>query len=169
MPALWGSRADDPKHKRLSRLDRAGPRPGRERRILSDPGFLVLGRSAAKPPWQGRAGMQVPKFVPPMGGLVALAIAACAGDSAVVDNLLIMPSHFDTLQCSELVGQFQSASQRLYELTMLREKAGAVAPARLVLAGPFLVGTDPNLPPSRAKIAPTPAFHVKSSKSNICC
>jgi hypothetical protein len=31
-------------------------------------GFLVLGRSAAKPPWQGRAGMQVPKFVRPMGG-----------------------------------------------------------------------------------------------------
>jgi hypothetical protein len=35
--------------------------------------------------------MQVPKFAPPMGVLVALAIAACAGDSAVVDNLLIMP------------------------------------------------------------------------------
>jgi hypothetical protein len=54
--------------------------------------------------------MQVPKFVPPMGVLVALASAACAGDSAVVDNLLIMPSQFDTLECKEL-----------------REKAGAVA------------------------------------------
>jgi hypothetical protein len=71
--------------------------------------------------------MQVPKFVPPMGVLVALASAACAGDSAVVDNLLTMPSQFDTLECKELVGQFQSASQRVYELTMLREKAGAVA------------------------------------------
>jgi hypothetical protein len=71
--------------------------------------------------------MKVPKFAPPMGVLVALAIAACAGDSAVVDNLLIMPSRFDTLECKELVTEFQSASQRLNELTMLREKAGAVA------------------------------------------
>jgi hypothetical protein len=71
--------------------------------------------------------MQVPKFVPPMGVLVALAIAACAGDSAVVDHLLIMPGRFDTLECKELVSEFQSASQRLYELTMLQEKAGAVA------------------------------------------
>jgi hypothetical protein len=63
------------------------------------------------------------------GGLVALAIAACAGDSAVVDNLLIMPGRFDTLQCKELVGESQSASQRIYELTMLREKTGAVASA----------------------------------------
>ena len=51
-----------------------------------------------------------PEIVPPIGGLVALAIAACAGDSAVVDNLLIMASRFDTLQCSELVGEFQLAS-----------------------------------------------------------
>jgi hypothetical protein len=71
--------------------------------------------------------MQVPKFAPPMGGVVALAIAACASDSAVVENLVIMPSRFDTLECKELVTEFQSASQRLNELTMLREKAGAVA------------------------------------------
>jgi hypothetical protein len=85
-------------------------------RFCPDPGFLARGRSA---------GMQVPKFVLPTGGLVALPIAACAGDSAVLDNLLIMPSRFDTLECSELVGQFQSASQRLYELTMLRENAAS--------------------------------------------
>jgi hypothetical protein len=67
--------------------------------------------------------MRVPKFVRPMGGLVALAVAACAADSAVVEGLMVMPSYYDTLQCSELVGQFVASSQRVYELTMLREKA----------------------------------------------
>ena len=78
--------------------------------------------------------MQVPKFVPPIGGLVALAVVGCAADSTMVEGLMVMPSYFDTLQCSELAGRFHAASQRIYELTMLRDKAanepgGAVANA----------------------------------------
>jgi hypothetical protein len=78
--------------------------------------------------------MQVPKFVPPIGGLVALAVVGCAADSTMVEGLMVMPSYFDTLQCSELAGQFHAASQRIYQLTMLRDKAanepgGAVANA----------------------------------------
>ena len=78
--------------------------------------------------------MQVPKFVPPIGGLVALAVASCAADSTMVEGLMVMPGYFDTLQCSELAGQFHTASQRIYELTLLRDKAanqpgGAVANA----------------------------------------
>ena len=78
--------------------------------------------------------MQVPKFVPPIGGLVALAVVGCAADSTMVEGLMVMPSYFDTLQCSELASQFHAASQRIYELTMLRDKAanepgGAVAKA----------------------------------------
>ena len=76
--------------------------------------------------------MRVAKFVRPMGGLVALAVAACAADSTLVEGLMVMPSYYDTLQCTELVGQFVTSSQRVYELTILREKAandpgGAVA------------------------------------------
>jgi hypothetical protein len=67
--------------------------------------------------------MRVPHFVGPMGGLVALVVAACAGDSTVVESLMVMPSYYDTLQCSDLVGQFAASSQRVYELTMLREKS----------------------------------------------
>jgi len=67
--------------------------------------------------------MRIPHFVRPMAGLVALAVAACAADSTVVEGLMVMPSYYDTLQCSELVGQFVASSQRVYELTMLRERA----------------------------------------------
>ena len=67
--------------------------------------------------------MRVPHFVRPMGGLVALAVAACAADSTMVESLMVMPSYYGTLQCSELAGQFAASSQRIYELTMLREKA----------------------------------------------
>jgi hypothetical protein len=67
--------------------------------------------------------MRVAKFVRPLGGFVALAVAACAADSTMVEGLMVMPSYYDTLQCTELVGQFLASSQRVYELTMLREKA----------------------------------------------
>jgi hypothetical protein len=67
--------------------------------------------------------MRIPHFVRPMGGLVALVVAACAADSTMVEGLMVMPGYYDTLQCSELVGQFVASSQRVYELTMLREKA----------------------------------------------
>jgi hypothetical protein len=76
----------------------------------------------------------IPKFARLMGGLGALTVAACAADSSVVEELMVVPSYFDTLQCSELAGQFYGASQRVKELTALREKAakepgGAVANA----------------------------------------
>ena len=66
----------------------------------------------------------IPKFARAIGGLVALMVAACAADSSVVEELMVVPSYYDTLQCSELAGQFQGASQRVKELTALREKAG---------------------------------------------
>jgi hypothetical protein len=68
--------------------------------------------------------MRVPTFARPIGGLVALAVCGCAGDSTVVENLMVVPSYYDTLECPELTAQFQGASQRLKELTVLREKAG---------------------------------------------
>lgn len=67
--------------------------------------------------------MRVPKFVRSMGVLAAVAAAACAGDSTMVESLMVVPGYFDTLECPELVSQFQAASHRVYELTMLRAKA----------------------------------------------
>jgi hypothetical protein len=68
--------------------------------------------------------MRIPRAARPKGALIALAVAACAADSTVVDNLMVVPSYFDTLECPDLNGQFQAASQRVNELTALREKAG---------------------------------------------
>jgi len=82
-------------------------------------GFATDARHAM----QGRRGM-IPKFAWPIGGLVALTVAACAADSSVVDELMVVPSYYDTLECPELAGQFHAASQRVNELTALREKAG---------------------------------------------
>jgi hypothetical protein len=76
----------------------------------------------------------IPKFARLTGGLVALTVAACAADSSVVDELMVVPSYYDTLECPELVGQFNGASQRVKDLTALRDRAdkgggGAVANA----------------------------------------
>jgi hypothetical protein len=68
--------------------------------------------------------MRVPTFARPIGGLVALAVCGCAADSTVVADLMVVPSYYDTLECSELTAQFRAASQRVNELTALREKAG---------------------------------------------
>jgi hypothetical protein len=68
--------------------------------------------------------MRVPTFARPIGGLVALAVCGCAADSTVVENLMVVPSYYDTLECPDLTAQFRAASQRLKELTALREKAG---------------------------------------------
>jgi hypothetical protein len=72
---------------------------------------------------QERGGMKVSNFVRPLGMLVAFAVAGCAADSTVVADLMVVPGYFDTLECPELANQFQAASQRVNELTMLREKA----------------------------------------------
>jgi len=68
--------------------------------------------------------MRVPTFARPIGGLVALTVCGCAADSTVVEDLMVVPSYYDTLACPELTAQFQGASARLKELTALREKAG---------------------------------------------
>jgi len=66
--------------------------------------------------------MKAGTFARPMGVLVAMAVAACA-DSSMVEDLMVVPGYYDTLECPELVIQFQAASQRVRELTMLRTKA----------------------------------------------
>jgi hypothetical protein len=71
-------------------------------------------------------------FVQPIGFLLALAVAGCAADSTTVENMMVVPTYFDTLDCRDLVIQYQTASKRLEELTLLKAKAagetgGAIA------------------------------------------
>lgn len=72
-------------------------------------------------------------FAKPGGVLVAMAAAACA-DSQMVEDLMVVPGYYDTLECPELVNQFQAASQRVRELTMLRTKASDAAGGALANA-----------------------------------
>jgi len=77
--------------------------------------------------------MKARTFARPMGVLVAISAAACA-DSQVVEDLMVVPGYYDTLECPELVIQFQAASQRVRELTMLRTKASDEAGGALANA-----------------------------------
>ena len=59
-------------------------------------------------------------------GVLALAgaVASCAGISpAVVDNVMIEPIYFDTLNCPDLVAQVQTATARANELNGLMQKS----------------------------------------------
>jgi len=56
--------------------------------------------------------------------LMAAALAGCAADSRLVENMMVVPSYYDTLECRELVGQYAAASSRVKELAALMEKAG---------------------------------------------
>src|ERR1700726_1900086 len=57
--------------------------------------------------------------------LAAALLAGCAADSPVVENLLVVPGYYDTLNCVDLVREFQSSDVRLKELMPLMEKSGA--------------------------------------------
>lgn len=59
------------------------------------------------------------------GLIAAIALAGCAGESPIVDNMLIVPGYYDTLTCPELIGQAQSAAGRVKELTLLMDKSSA--------------------------------------------
>jgi hypothetical protein len=66
--------------------------------------------------------------------IAATALDGCAGDSPIVDNLLIVPGYYDTLTCPELIGQVQSAAARVKELTLLMEKSSGNAAGPVVNA-----------------------------------
>ena len=69
--------------------------------------------------------MTVARLAPIPALLLASALTGCAADSALVDNLTIVPSYYDTLSCPELVQQVASTSARAKELAGLMEKSGS--------------------------------------------
>ncbi len=52
-------------------------------------------------------------------------IAGCAADSPIIDNVLLAPGYFETLDCPEIVARFYSASEQVTKLTALMERAAA--------------------------------------------
>ena len=57
--------------------------------------------------------------------VAAALLAGCAAYSPVVENLLVVPGYYDTLNCTDLVREFQSSDGRMKDLTALMEKSGA--------------------------------------------
>src|SRR5262245_55756906 len=55
---------------------------------------------------------------------VVLMVGGCAANSPTLDNIVLVPSHFDTLDCPGLAVRHQQASTRTKELTALMEKSG---------------------------------------------
>jgi hypothetical protein len=81
-----------------------------------------------RPVTADRAAILAASFV--LAGL----LAGCAADSPVVENLLVDPGFYDTLNCTDLVREFQSNENRVKELTPLMEKSGAGAGGTVVNA-----------------------------------
>ena len=68
-------------------------------------------------------------------GLVAgTVLAGCAVDSPIIENILVVPSYYDTLSCTELVGQIRGAEGRIKELSGLMEKSSSSAAGPVVNA-----------------------------------
>jgi hypothetical protein len=55
---------------------------------------------------------------------LALLVAGCAADSAVVGTLTTTPGYFDTLSCKELAGRYKSDLKRETDLASLMDKSG---------------------------------------------
>jgi hypothetical protein len=50
-------------------------------------------------------------------------LASCAADSAMLDQVMVVPGYFETLSCPELVGKYRTATQRVRTLILLMEKS----------------------------------------------
>ncbi len=56
--------------------------------------------------------------------LLAATLGGCASDSWLAENLTMDPLHSDTLNCADLIAQYQAASARLKELNGFIDKSG---------------------------------------------
>jgi hypothetical protein len=59
--------------------------------------------------------------------LSTCALAGCAADSPILENVLVDPGWYETMPCRELVGAYRSAESRMKDLTALMEKSGNAA------------------------------------------
>jgi hypothetical protein len=69
-------------------------------------------------------------------GLAAAAglLAGCAADSSMLEQLIVVPGYYDTLDCPELVAKLRSSTERVRELILLMEKSGQDSAGALVNA-----------------------------------
>jgi len=61
------------------------------------------------------------------GLLWTCALAGCAADSPILENVLVDPGWYETMPCRELVAAYRVAEARIKELTDLMEKSGNAA------------------------------------------
>jgi hypothetical protein len=68
------------------------------------------------------------------GMLLAAAsvLAACAADSPLLEQVMVVPGYYDTLGCPELVARLRSSTARVRELILLMEKSGQDAAGGVV-------------------------------------
>jgi hypothetical protein len=64
----------------------------------------------------------------------AILLAGCAADSPVLEQLMVVPGYYDTLECPELVAKFRSSTERVRQLILLMEKSGEDSAGALVNA-----------------------------------
>ena len=73
-----------------------------------------------------------------MGRLALIAaassLAGCAADSTVLEQLMVVPGYYDTLDCPALVAKLRSSTERVRELILLMEKSGEDSAGTLVNA-----------------------------------
>ena len=53
----------------------------------------------------------------------AIAVAGCAADSPLLERMIIVPGHFETLSCSELATKIRESTVRAAELTRLMQNS----------------------------------------------
>jgi hypothetical protein len=58
-----------------------------------------------------------------LGLIAATALAGCATESSIIENILVVPGYYDTLGCPELVAQVNGSAARIKELTGLMDKS----------------------------------------------
>ena len=73
-----------------------------------------------------------------VGRLMLIATASllsgCAADSAMLEQLMVVPGYYDTLGCPELIAKLRTSTERVRELILLMEKSGENSTGAIVNA-----------------------------------
>ena len=73
-----------------------------------------------------------------VGRLMLIATASllsgCAADSAMLEQLMVVPGYYDTLGCPELIAKLRTSTERVRELILLMEKSGQDSSGAIVNA-----------------------------------
>jgi len=78
--------------------------------------------------------------------VAAASLAGCAADSALVEQLFVVPDNYDTLDCPGLIANLRTSTERVRQLILFMEKAGQDAAGSIV----NVVGYDTEYADARA-------------------